>query len=172
MNNGKAIYDHCLKRGYVEQDDVLYPPVQAAALNIKPANKKRAPKAKRTGWIDDDLNLRNKAKHQDMFMRLVKIELNVEVWPEFYFTLEKQYRFDYSIPVAADGKVLKIAIEVEGGIWAKGNSGHSSGTGITRDMQKSTLANINGWTLIRCTPTDIKEQPGKIIDLIKRATKL
>lgn len=165
----KAKLQDYLKRGYVEHENVLYPPNQVAALNIQPMKAKRQSNAKRTGWIDDELNIRNKAKQNDMFMLLVKIELDLDVWPEFHFTLEKQYRFDYAIPVSTNLLSLKIAVEVEGGIWAKGNSGHSSGTGITRDMQKSTLANVNGWTLIRCTPTDIKDEPGKIIDLIKKS---
>jgi hypothetical protein len=167
----KAIIEDCRKRGYIEHDGVFYPPAQAARRQLSQAALKpaRKPKAKRTGWIDDELNIRNKEKYQDMFMRLVKIELGLSVWPEFYFTLEKQYRFDYAIPTGCNNTMLKIAIEVEGGIWAKGNSGHSSGTGIARDMKKSTLANVNGWTLIRCTPTDIKNQPGKVIDLIKKS---
>jgi hypothetical protein len=166
---GKAILDSVLKRGWVRNGDKVLTPSEATALNLKTKRKVKLPKAKRTGWIDDDLNLRNLGKNTDVFIRLVKLDLDLVVWPEFYFTLEKQYRFDYAIPVAADGKVLKIAIEVEGGIWAKGNSGHSSGTGIARDMKKSTLANINGWTLIRCTPTEINKEPGKIIELIKKA---
>jgi hypothetical protein len=169
LSEGKAIVKDCINRGWVPDGDRIYTAAEAAALNIKPGKKKRLPKAFRSGWIDDDRNIRNKAKYTDTFDMLVKIELRLEVWPEFYFTLEKGYRFDKAIPVAADGRVLKIAIEIQGGVWAKGNSGHSSGTGIMRDMDKATKANLDGWTLITVVPSDIEKQPGKVIDLIKKA---
>lgn len=168
-SEGKALINNCIKRGWVPDGNRIYTPAQAAELNIKPGKKKRLPKTKRTGWIDDELNIRNKAKHTDTFDMLVRIELGLDIWPEFYFTLEKGYRFDKAIPVAADGSILKIAIEIQGGVWAKGNSGHSSGTGIMRDMDKATKANLEGWTLIQVIPTDIEKQPGKVIDLIKKA---
>lgn len=82
---------------------------------------------------------------RDMFIMLLEKE-GFDVWPEFYFSKERLYRFDYALPE------YKIAIEQEGGIWAKGNSGHSSGTGIMRDMEKSNLAQSMGWNLIRRTP--------------------
>ena len=168
-SEGKALIKDCINRGWVPDVDRVYTPAEAKALNIQPAKKKRLPKAKRTGWIDDELNLRNKAKQSDQFMMLVKLETGLDIWPEFYFTLEKGYRLDYAIPVDAAGRVLKIGIEVQGGVWAKGNSGHSSGTGILRDMDKATKANLEGWTMIQVTPSDIKNEPGKVIDLIKKA---
>jgi very-short-patch-repair endonuclease len=169
ISEGKAIVKDCINRGWVPDGNRIYTPAEAAALKIVHGKKKRLPKAKRTGWIDDELNIRNKAKHTDTFDMLVRIELGVDVWPEFYFTLEKGYRFDKAIPVDACGLVLKIAIEIQGGVWAKGNSGHSSGTGIMRDMDKATKANLDGWTLIQVTPSDINKEPGKVIDLIKKA---
>jgi hypothetical protein len=160
-STGKALYDNCRKRGYVEHEGVLYPPEQAAALSISEttARKSRSVHIK-TGWTDDTRNIANKAKQTDMFIRLVKQELNLEVWPEFFFSTEREFRFDYAIPEH------KIAIEQEGGIWSKGNSGHSSGTGIMRDMEKGTLANINGWTLIRRTPDQMITS--ETLDLIRK----
>ncbi|MGJ1444279.1 hypothetical protein ACR788_23640, partial [Sphingobacterium siyangense] len=86
---------------------------------------------------------------------ICKQELGLEVWPEFFFSTERLYRIDYAIPVAIDGKILKIAIEQEGGIWMKGNSGHSSGTGIKRDMDKNNLLQSLGWRLIRRQPSEM-----------------
>jgi hypothetical protein len=161
----KSVYKDCLERGYVLIGDQLLPPAVAAARGLdKPKKKTRTKFVNKTGWIDDDRNIKNKAATADMFMRLVKIELDVDVWPEFYFSTERAYRFDYAIPE------YKIAIEQEGGIWAKGNSGHSSGTGIQRDMNKNNLALSQGWVIIRRTPAEIKE-PGETIELIKSVIK-
>lgn len=168
----KSVYKDCIERGYVHDGDQLYPPTHPEALKIvagKPKKKKRVITLK-TGWIDDERNIRNKAGAIDMFMRLVKIELGLDIWPEFYFSIKRAYRFDYAIPVNVDGSVLKIAIEQEGGIHMKGNSGHSSGTGIQRDMDKNNLAISEGWVIIRRTPAEIKA-PGETIELIKAVIK-
>lgn len=37
----------------------------------------------------------------------------------------------------------------------KGNSGHSSGTGIARDMEKNNLLVSKGWRLIRRQPCEM-----------------
>ena len=163
----KAVYKDCLDRGYVLIGDNLYPPGHAAVLDlVKPKKKKRVTTHK-TGWIDDDRNIKNKAAAADMFMRLVKIELGLDVWPEFFFSAERLYRFDYAIPVlnSTNSTMLKIAIEQEGGIHMKGNSGHSSGTGIQRDMDKNNLAISQGWVIIRRTPADLCTS--ETINLIK-----
>ena len=159
----KAVYKDCLDSGYVLIGDNLYPPGHPAVLDlVKPKKKKRVITLK-TGWIDDDRNIKNKAAAADMFMRLVKIELGLDVWPEFFFSTERLYRFDYAIPE------YKIAIEQEGGIHMKGNSGHSSGTGIQRDMDKNNLAIGQGWVIIRRTPADICTS--ETIELIKAVIK-
>lgn len=175
-SEGKALIDNCIKRGWVRDGDKLYTPAEALLLNIVPDSKaKRLPKAKRTGWIDDELNIRNKAKHHDQFIQLVKIELNLDVWPEFHFTTERQWRFDYAIPVRwntdihnpakTDLMELKIAIEVEGGIHSNGR--HVRGKGYEGDMQKYTMASVNGWTLIRVTPKQLLTS--ETIETIKKA---
>jgi hypothetical protein len=163
----KAVYKDCLERGYVADGDMLYPPNHPAAIAIKERASKRKPRTThvKTGWIDDTRNIKNKEK-RDMFVMLLEKELGVEVWPEFYFSTERLYRFDYAIPLnPSNSGSLKIAIEQEGGIWAKGNSGHSSGTGIQRDMDKNNLAIAQGWVIIRRTPDQM--MTSETIELIR-----
>lgn len=150
----KAVYKDCLERGYVQIGDNLYPPTHPQAIAHLAAKTARKPRTsiKKTGWIDDDRNIKNKQAKKDMFIMLIEKELQLDIWPEFYFSTERLYRFDYAIPTMANSVQLKIAIEQEGGIWAKGNSGHSSGTGIQRDMSKNNLAISQGWVIIRRTP--------------------
>ena len=156
----KAIISDVKKRGYVEHNNILYPPEQAAKLQISPSKPKRNKPGIKTGDESDYRNIRNKQSYNDEFMMLVKISLNLEIWPEFFFSVERNYRFDYAIPE------FKIAIEQEGGIWAKGNSGHSSGKGIQRDMDKSNLAQSHGWNVIRRTPDQMKTH--QTIELIQK----
>lgn len=160
----KAIYKDCIERGYILHGNHLLPPAQAAALGVgKPAKKKRSPNLVKTGWIDDERNIKNKLAQKDMFIMFLEKEMQLEVWPEFYFSTERLFRFDYAVPK------YKIAIEQEGGIWAKGNSGHSSGTGISRDMEKSNLAQSKGWVVIRRTPDQMITV--ETIELIKAVIK-
>jgi len=50
---------------------------------------------------------------------------------------------------------IKFGIEVQGGIWMKGKSGHSSGVGIQRDILKQQLAIRYGWTLVPVSSADV-----------------
>jgi hypothetical protein len=149
----KSIYKDCLERGYILVGDNLYPPNHPNALRTIEVRSKRKTRVThiKTGWVDDTRNIKNKLQ-RDMFVILIEKELGVDLWPEFFFSTERLFRFDYCIPVLKDGTIIKLAIEQEGGIFMRGNSGHSSGTGIERDMTKSSLAASQGWLLIRRTP--------------------
>lgn len=62
---------------------------------------------------------------------------------EYKFLEGRKFRFDFAYPDE------HIAIELEGGIYSKG--GHSSISGITRDIEKGNLATLAGWHLYRFT---------------------
>lgn len=145
---GTALLKDLKSRGYVDINGVLFPPSSKEAKSIISKPKKRT-KTLKTGDIDDTRNIKNKSKYDDSFIQFVKQELGVDLWPEFYFCTERQFRIDYAIPQ------YKIAIEQEGGIYMKGNSGHSSGTGIARDMEKNNLLVSKGWKLIRRQPNEM-----------------
>lgn len=61
--------------------------------------------------------------------------------------LKKKYSYDFAHPLS------KTLIEIQGGIWIKG--GHSTGSGITRDCQKSFQAIVAGFTLFHLTASMI-----------------
>lgn len=145
---GTALVKDVRSRGYVEVGGVLYPPNSPEALSVVPKPKKRC-KVIKTADMYDTRNIRNKEKYNDPFIQFIKQELGIELWPEFYFCTERQFRIDYAIPGH------KIAIEQEGGIFMKGNSGHSSGVGIARDMEKNNLLVSKGWRLIRRQPSEM-----------------
>lgn len=178
MNNGTEIINNVKKRGYILIDSCYYPPNSAEALLFKSQTAHNTPKKEsrlkriKTAWIDDTLNIKNRNTRIGTFTALVKHATGLIVWPEFRFLLPPapDYRFDYAIPISQDNIKLMIAIEVNGGIWARGDSGHSSGIGIQRDMDKSTYAAVNGWTLIQCTPTQLCST--RTLDLIRQAATI
>jgi len=86
--------------------------------------------------------------------------LGLPAWEtEYRFHRSRQWRFDLAWPH------LRLAVEVEGGIWTGGR--HTSPTGFEADCEKYSEAAILGWRVIRVTGAMVKD--GRAIDLIQRA---
>lgn len=143
----KSIIKDLKDRGYIEHNGIMYPPAQAAALNIQTPVK---PKHKRgpTKIFSDAV---------DTFTMLITQNLQITIRKEYRFNLERKWRFDYAIPDHM------IAIEVEGGAFTGGR--HTRGAGFVADMEKYNSAASLGWTLIRRTPDQLLTE--KTIQLIQ-----
>jgi len=79
--------------------------------------------------------------------------------PEHRWHPERRWRFDLA------WVDRKIAVEVEGGTWARGR--HTSGVGFRNDAEKYNEAALWGWTVLRVTGDQIKS--GQAIAWIERA---
>ena len=75
-------------------------------------------------------------------------EVGLTLVPEFTFSDEHGYRFDFFHPPSG------VAIEVQGGIWLP-RGGHNTGAGLLRDMAKENLALSLGYRVFKCVPTDL-----------------
>jgi len=109
---------------------------------------------------------------------------------EVLFAPPRKWRFDFAIEqgtfYAVDGPVppgklipgivvpnmrviqnaVKIAIEIEGGIWSGGR--HTRGKGFESDVEKYNTATLLGWRVFRLTGSMLTERHLKpIIDLCK-----
>lgn len=89
-----------------------------------------------------------KARHTqqvapDIFCHACR-DFGVEVVREFRFHTTRRWRFDYAVPS------LRIALEVEGGVWHGGR--HTSPQGFIGDMEKYNAAAMLGWVVVRTTP--------------------
>lgn len=87
----------------------------------------------------------------------------IELEHEFHPT--RKWRFDLAV-FLPDG--VRVALEVDGGAWIGGR--HTSGGGFIADMEKSNEAQLLGWILLRCTPSQVKK--GAAVTLIHRAASL
>ena len=96
-----------------------------------------------------------------MFAKIVKSSTGLDVEKEYRFHPTRKWRFDYAIPA------IKLAVEVEGGVWTGGR--HTSSKGFLGDMEKYNEAALLGWCLIRTTPDQLLTS--KTIELIKRRQK-
>lgn len=109
-----------------------------------------------------DLKKRTQHKNEERFINLIMKKTGLKVTPEFRFHSYRKWRIDYAI---VD---LKIAIEVEGGVFISSSyvddSGrkiirtggrHNTGKGFLKDIEKyNTMASLN-WLLIRTTPDNL-----------------
>jgi hypothetical protein len=91
---------------------------------------------------------------------------------EFAFAAPlRRWRFDFAWPhvsdIVHDYRNVRVAVEVEGGIWSKGGGRHNRGKGMLADMEKYNEAAVMGWKVIRVTPNQLCTL--ETIDLIKRA---
>jgi len=57
----------------------------------------------------------------------------------------RRYVWDFAFPEQ------KLLVEVQGGVWMRTRSGHSTGTGVRRDCQKLNIATLNGWRSLAFT---------------------
>jgi very-short-patch-repair endonuclease len=60
---------------------------------------------------------------------------------EFRFHPDRKWRIDFAWPG------LKLAVEIEGGIWTGGR--HTRGAGVLGDMEKYNALAVAGWRLLR-----------------------
>lgn len=96
---------------------------------------------------------------RDVFTVICKTDLKVDCVKEFKFHPVRKWRFDYAVPEH------KIALEVEGGVWAGGR--HTSPKGFLGDIEKYNTATLMGWRVFRTTPDDLYKK--KTLDLMKSA---
>lgn len=98
----------------------------------------------------------NDMKANMIFIALLKKESIILPQTEFRFHHKRKWRFDYA------WQSHKIAVEVEGGVFGRGKTcpvckqakrlGHSSVTGIKRDIEKYNNAMLLGWRVYRVLP--------------------
>lgn len=93
-----------------------------------------------------------------MFRQLQLAGLTDGLEREITFHPSRRWRLDFAWPAH------KVGIEVHGGMWVK--SGHTSGHGRQRDMEKQNEALLHGWRVLEVSEDHIHQ--GKALDWIMR----
>lgn len=88
------------------------------------------------------------------------------LWPEreHRFHPVRRWRFDFAFPD------LRIAVEVEGGIYLPGGGRHNRGAGMEKDLEKYGEAQLLGWTVYRCSSGMVKS--GAAVQTIRALVEL
>lgn len=97
---------------------------------------------------------------------------------EYRFDPDRKFRADFMVRSAwkvrnSRGVMVEIdgpslLIEVEGGAWVNGR--HSRGAGMEADCEKSALAAIRGYRVMRLTPAQVND--GRGLAWVKQALGL
>lgn len=82
---------------------------------------------------------------------------------QFHWHPNSRFRADFRI---SDTRIL---VEVQGGVFLKGNRSHTGGVGYARDRARTNAAQLLGWTMLEFTPSQIKR--GEAIRCIKQALR-
>lgn len=80
---------------------------------------------------------------------------------EFQFLPTRKFRFDFAWPNQ------KVALECQGGIFARIPGGHNRGAQIRLEHQKRNLAAVEGWRILYCETETICTMD--TVDLIRIA---
>lgn len=101
---------------------------------------------------------------KDVATKIYEQLMGGEWWAEWQFHPERRWRFDYALPE------LKIAIEIDGGLFTGGR--HSGGIGQLKDLEKMNEAASRGWLVFHYTPEDkfsaiLREQVSRAIEMRK-----
>ncbi len=83
---------------------------------------------------------------------------------EWIFHPSRKWRFDFAFPHLQP----PLAIECEGGTWAK--SRHTTGKGFEGDLEKYNAAALLGWRVLRFTGDQVRD--GRAIEVIIQALKV
>lgn len=87
--------------------------------------------------------------------------VGIQVEHEFCFAPPRRWRSDWRIVGTT------LLVEFEGGLFKKRKAGHSSVSGILRDVEKYNEAMLAGWTVIRITPKHVES--GQALQWVEQA---
>jgi len=99
-----------------------------------------------------------KSQGEELMALHIKLDGLPQPEREYRFHLARQWRFDFAYPK------LKVAIEVDGGVYTKGR--HTRGAGFEDDCEKMAWAAILGWFVIRVSTGQVKK--GIAIDMLTK----
>lgn len=105
------------------------PKAESQFAHPEPAAKKRPRRPRAPSAIEELFNFQ---------VRALKLPATTR---EHKFHPVRKWRIDFAWP----GR--KLAVEIEGGIWAQGR--HTRGAGVRADMEKYNALASLGWTLLR-----------------------
>lgn len=97
------------------------------------------------------------SRGEELFALHLRAEKLTDWQREYRFAPPRRWRFDFA------HVEMRIAVEIEGGIWVNGR--HSRGKGMQADMDKYNTATVMGWRVLRFSTGQVES--GEAIATIK-----
>lgn len=97
------------------------------------------------------------------FLRLWRMAPRPEPVAEHRFHPVRRWRFDFAWPDQ------RVAVEIQGGTFSRGKSGHTSGVGVQRDCEKRNAATLLGWRVLFYTTKDLESRPVQVVEEVQAA---
>lgn len=82
---------------------------------------------------------------------------------EYRFHPSRRWRFDFAWPK------LRLAVEIEGGLYHGRGGGHVSVNGFIGDCEKYNAATLLGWRVLRYTERCLRQRPVQVIGEVAAA---
>ena len=93
------------------------------------------------------------------FLKIISTNDLPEPEPEYSFTAERKWCFDFA------WIDQRVAVELQGGIYSKG--GHNSIRGLERDYEKLNYAQAYGWIVLQFSASFLRNEE-YIVALLKK----
>jgi hypothetical protein len=106
------------------------------------------------------------ALHEYLFYLPNTLGMDCVLHTEYIFHPERKWRFDFCY-LWPDGSPTYVAVEFDGFMAGGGRSGHSSISGIMRDVEKLNAAQLLGWRVFRANTPNVRE--GTFYQVISQA---
>jgi len=126
-------------------------------------------KKTKSSALEDEFLVRFCLRHPDLTEPEQEFE-EIEPWLthlEYRKSVEssrcRKWRADFCWPQE------KVIVELQGGVWFKGQSGHGNAKGLLRDYAKAVTAQAAGWLFFPLAAPHVKED--RYLDLIANAIR-
>lgn len=129
----------------------------AARAANRRAGRRRAPRRRRASPLETTF-----ASHWALLRR--EDPSLPEPVREYVFHSTRKWRADFCFVTQ------RLIVELEGGIFSRRRSGHSTGAGIQRDCAKLNGAILEGWRYLRYTSQDM-QNPWRVVEEVASALR-
>lgn len=126
------------------------------------------PPGKPGNWVDPQCDFDSELE-RDFALLWVSLYPDLDLRHHYRGIPGRKFEFDFvALPID-----LKVAIEIHGATWIA-NTGHSSGGGLQRDIEKKRLAQQHGWVVMELTGEDSRdaEALAQVADVIHQKKEL
>ncbi len=126
------------------------------------------PLGKPGNWVDPQCDFDSELE-RDFALLWVSLYPDLDLRHHYRGIPGRRFEFDFvALPIN-----LKVAIEIHGGT-RKAGTGHNTGSGIQRDVEKKRLAQQHGWVVMELTGEDSRdaEALAQVADVIQQRKEL